>query len=169
MNELTKSENYRASESYASRVVNLLLRSYPQQKPHDPDVYVRQLVSLLTGQPEVTLKLMVNAGSDLSLLRQCKFLPTLCEVSDWLGDNLPGVGEPAPWKKFPPEKKLEISPEERERGADMMRALAKRIRDTAYAKRMDRVGIKFEQMSEMEAAPRRMVALANLDSMRGEK
>jgi hypothetical protein len=169
MNELTKSENYRASESYASRVVNLLLRSFPQQKPHDPEVYVRQLVSLLAGQPEVTLKLMVNAGSDLSLVRQARFLPTLAEVSDWLGENLPGVAEPAAWRKFPPEKKLEISPEERERGADILNALARRIRDTAYTKRMDRAGIKFTQMSEMEAAPKRLAALANLESMRGEK
>ena len=116
-----------ADEIYAAKIVKLLLASWPQQKPQEPEIYIPQMVARLVGVPEWILREMVNPKN--ALLRDCKWLPTIAEVSSFIQTKMPKL--PA-YKPMVPE--IEYHPETvevREAQAHRARRAAQLIRDTS--------------------------------------
>ena len=118
-----------ANAQYAARVVHMLLASFPQQEPKDPDTYGRQLIDLCTGYPCNVLRQMVNPT--IGLLATARFLPTIAEVNDFLNDHTHWGGsgaETRPWREIAKQREEEIAAEEsaspEERAACVKRALA---------------------------------------------
>lgn len=166
VNEIANYENVDADEVYASRTIDFLLRSYPQQKPHDPDVYIRQLVMLCTGIPRLTLKSMVHPKT--GIIAKCKFLPTVAEVSDWLGENLPLERVSPIWKPIAHLNEPPIPQEEKQRRLEMWAKTKAEIEAAARATQRASPPLKAWKATETDAAAGRSEGLKYLDAMRGE-
>jgi len=66
----------------AAKAVGILVASYPQTPPAEPDVYMRQLRGLLSSFPTNAIETLVDPLR--GILTQCKFLPSIAEVYEWL-------------------------------------------------------------------------------------
>jgi hypothetical protein len=71
-----------AGEVFAAKTVMILMGSYPQMSLPDPDLYIRQVTTLLTGAPLAAVSAMVDPRS--GILTECTFLPSIAELHAWL-------------------------------------------------------------------------------------
>lgn len=119
-----------SDEEYAARIVDMLLSSFPNGRPRDPDTYVRQMVQTCVGEPRELLREMVHPKR--GVISDLSFLPTVGEVNTWLRDHKPRTESASYHRKFLPEPEPEsVSPEERARRVEMLRGVAEQIRDVA--------------------------------------
>ena len=164
----------RANAQYAARVVHMLLASFPQQEPKDPDTYGRQLIDLCTGYPCNVLKQMVNP--ELGLLATARFLPTIAEVNDFLKDHTHwggAAGETRPWREIALQREAEIaeeesaSPEEREKCVKRAFAASEAIRKAAYARTLPAWDAEPAPTQTKEQEQESLARLMQTDLMRG--
>lgn len=140
-----------ADRATAAAYVGRLLASYPQQAPV-PEVYMEALIEVCMGRKEQLLDQMVKA-----ILGKCKFLPSVAELKDWFD----GQNPPTTWKALPPVEIEVVAPEERERRVNMLKAVAKEIRDCVKAKTVVRPSTPIQTHN-----PSRLLeALENLEAM----
>lgn len=66
----------------ALRAAHLIVASY-QQKAQDPETYLKQVASMLTGVHAETLMRIANPNRG-GIVAECRFLPSLAEIRDWL-------------------------------------------------------------------------------------
>lgn len=71
-------------EEYAIKAASILVATYPNQA-QEPEIYQSQLIRLFVGRP----KRLVGKVADpcQGLVAKSKFLPSIAEVKEWLGDN----------------------------------------------------------------------------------
>jgi hypothetical protein len=161
----------KANELTAAKCVTALLACYPGQQNQDERVasaFVQQLKNLCTGVDVDVLQKLIDAGSSASLVRKHKWLPTISEVGDFIESRMEPkrvrigfyLDEIAVLKR---EAEPQIPTDERQRRAQRLRDTATVIRQTARALEFT-APAPFKQMPEMEAAPRRLAALAYLEA-----
>lgn len=165
----------RATVEDATKVVNMLLASFPQQA-HDPKTYARQLANLCVGSPMDVLEKMVNPRC--GLLAEASFLPSVAQVSAWLDENTPKPHvpklppQPLPeHRHFPPIGDEEPNPTSEERATGYAKyqslKLAKvKTREGKLAEMLaenDKISGNFTHGNDLGALRR---ALANLESER---
>lgn len=97
-----------ADEAYAAKIASFLLASFPQQ-PAEPAVFLRQLTLLCVGRQKALLQRMVHPID--GILATSKFIPSLAEVRDWLG-NTPADAHQRVLPPPPPEPEPQMTDEE---------------------------------------------------------
>lgn len=70
--------NQPCSAEQATKAVRVILGSFPNRGTIDPDVYVRQIVILLTGYPSFVARKIAHPRD--GIVSRNNFLPTLAEV-----------------------------------------------------------------------------------------
>lgn len=167
----------KASKRDAARACDILIGSYPQQKAHTPEVYMRQVRNMLSGVPLGVVMQLVDAKR--GILSECVFLPTLAEIAKWLNQAMRptrddyrrhiGTLETLDYEA------VQLSPAERERMRGILQDLTEAMRErhgspVALAEALDtEMTARFEavQCHDPEKAARmRAAAMAYLDAMR---
>lgn len=138
-----------ADLDYARNVTRVLCNSYPNQA-HDPDTFGQQLRLALMGRPKTLLQALVHPVT--GYVSKAQFL-TIAGVNEWLDKH----GSPAPALKFRPDRFLPkpdaetVTPEERARRANMLKATAEQIRQAVRAKCIGRPAPRPHQVNDPAA------------------
>lgn len=114
-----------ADLAHAMRVCRMIQGFYPNQEPKDPETYLKGLAMLCTGAPKALLRTMVDPVN--GIMRECRFLPGLAEVSEWLEKRLPRARAPE-HRPFRPELPApEVTEEERTANLAKLERVKKQI------------------------------------------
>lgn len=110
---------------FATKVASLLCSSFPNQA-HDAKTFQKQLTIALIGKPKLDLKALTDPRT--GYVAKAQFL-TIAGVLKWLEDNRPQMRSTAPEHRILlPDNRPPLDPEERERRANMLKALANQLR-----------------------------------------
>ncbi len=109
----------------ASEIVGILVGSYPHQ-PHEPEIYLRAIVSVLAEAPEAAAKEAINR-----VTRKQKFLPARAEIVEALNE----IRNEQHRLEFYARKHIE---EHKRREAEAMEAARPRATQESVAKTMAR-------------------------------
>jgi hypothetical protein len=155
-----------ADQKYATQAATYLLASFPHQ-PHEPEVFLKQLVLLFAGRPKILLR-QISDPSD-GILAKLKDVPSLAEVREWLITTPYGGPMRITHRKEPEPEKV-ITPEDHAR-MDARWAKTKPLLQAASEKmRINKAwdGKKRLDWKQVDNPELRADALEFLEEMRGK-
>lgn len=142
-----------ADEMYAAKVASMILGSFTNPIPNTP-LMLEQLTTLLTGKPKTIVARMYDPR--VGVAAKSEFF-SLAACNKWLDANLPE----RVWKPLPPLIEEKVAPEVREQRVNMLKAVAREIRDCVKAKTVGRPLTPTQTHSPSKL----LEALENLEAM----